>query len=119
MFSRWIPTNITSARGTLHCLIDTHSLRGSARDLWTVLGACQEHTHLLRKRTNECRPTFASVHQRSGIISVLTMRCREAETIFIGPLPLVANSPRSTCQMGKLKCNTLLHCRVRTCSHSL
>jgi hypothetical protein len=36
MFSRWIVTNITSARGTLHCR-KTHSLRGSARGLWTVV----------------------------------------------------------------------------------
>jgi hypothetical protein len=35
MFSRWIVTNITSARGTVHCR-KTHSLRGSTRDLWTV-----------------------------------------------------------------------------------
>jgi hypothetical protein len=38
MVSRWIVTNITSARGTLHySKTRTHSLRGSTRDLWTVI----------------------------------------------------------------------------------
>jgi hypothetical protein len=37
MFSRWIVTNITSARGILHCRQDSRSLRGSPRDLWTVV----------------------------------------------------------------------------------
>jgi hypothetical protein len=36
MFSSWIVTNITFARGTLHCLQDSHFFRGLARDLWTV-----------------------------------------------------------------------------------
>jgi hypothetical protein len=37
MFSRWIVTNVTSACGTVHCRKTRIPLRGSVRDLWTVL----------------------------------------------------------------------------------
>jgi hypothetical protein len=43
MFSRWIVTNVISRRGTLHCR--KTRLRGSTRDLWTVVVSSPRTTY--------------------------------------------------------------------------
>jgi hypothetical protein len=51
MFSRWIVTNITFARGTLHCR-KTRILCGDNRDLWTAITEKALGLHNTNKKTN-------------------------------------------------------------------